>query len=54
MVPIHVPCERPRDRKVSETRLTIQSNQDVVLDTPNISMGVRSTLHFAYRTKTAM
>jgi len=37
MVPMHVICERPRDTEVAETRLTILGNQDVVLDTMNIS-----------------
>jgi len=39
--------ERPRDRKVSETRLTVPSNQDVVLDTPSISVQVHLIRHFA-------
>jgi len=43
-----------RDCKVSETRLTVSSYQDVVLGGPNINMGVHSTLHFAYRANTAM
>jgi len=32
--------QRPRDGKVSETRLTVLGNQDVVLDALNISVGV--------------
>ena len=43
-----------RDRKVSETRLTVSSDQDVVLDAPNISVRVHLILHLAYRTNTAM
>ena len=37
--------EHPRDRKVSEAGLTVPSNQDVVLDTPSISVGVYSIPH---------
>ena len=47
-------CERPRDREVSETRLTILSNQDVVLDALSISVGVRQILRFTYRTNAAV
>jgi len=46
--------ERPRDRKVSETRMTVPSNQDVVLDGLSISVGIRSILHFTHRANTAM
>ena len=50
MVLMRVLRERPCDRKVSKTRLTVLSNQDVVLDTLSISMRARSILRFAYRT----
>ena len=46
--------ERPRDREVSETRLAVPSNQDVVLDGLSISVRVYSTLRFAYRTNTVV
>ena len=54
MVPMPVRCERPNNREVSETPLTVPSNQDIVLDTPSISVRVRSIFHFAYRTNTAV
>jgi len=50
MAPKHVPRERLRDPKVSEARLTILSNQDIVLDTLNINVWVCSILCFPYRT----
>jgi len=54
IVPESAPRRHPRDRKVSETRLTILGDQDVVLDTLSISMRVNSILHFTYRTDTTM
>ena len=45
-----VPREPPPNRKVPEARLTILSNQDVVLGALSISMRVLLILHFAYRT----
>ena len=47
-------CERPRDCKVCETRLTVPSDQDVVLDMLSISVRVHSIIHFAYWTDTAV
>ena len=46
--------EHPCDSKVTETRLTVPSNQDVVLDGLSISVRVRSILRFAYRTDAAV
>jgi len=54
MVQTRLLCERPRDRKVPETCLTVTSNQDIVLDTPSFSMRVCSIPQFAYRTNTAV
>ena len=54
MEPICVLYERPRDRKVSETRLTVLSDQDVVLDALSIGMRVCSIPCFAYRTDAAV
>ena len=44
ITPIIVPFIHPHDCKVSETRLTVPSNQDIVLDGQSISVGVRSIL----------
>jgi len=43
-----------RDRKVTEIRLTVLSDQDVVLDALSISMRVCSICYFAYRTDATM
>jgi len=50
VVPGHVPHERPRNCKVSETRLTVSGNQDVVLGDLSISVGVHLTFRPAYPT----
>ena len=44
ITPMIVPFIHLHDFKVSETRLTVPSNQDVVLDGQSISVGVRSIL----------
>jgi len=54
MIHVQVPREHPGDCKVSETRLTFLSNQDVVLDVLGVSVGGHSTLHFTYRTNATM
>jgi len=45
-----VPRRYPHDCKVSETGLTVLSDQDVALDGLSISVRVHPTLRFAYRT----
>jgi len=52
--PVRVTIEHPRDCKVSETRLAVLGDQNVVLDAPNISVRVHSILRFAYRMDTAV
>jgi len=54
MVPMPVRCGSPHNRKVSETRLTVPGNQDVVLDTLNISVRVYLIPHFTYRINITM
>jgi len=54
MVEIIVSRKRLRDRKVTEIRLTVASDQDVALDTLSISVRVRSILYIAYRTDATM
>ena len=51
---VRAPCERPRDTKVPKARLTILSNQDIVLDTLSIGAQVHSIVRFAYRTDTTV
>jgi len=40
----------PRDRKISETRLAVLGDQNVVLDVPRISVRAHSILRSTYRT----
>ena len=42
--------ERARDPEVSETRLTVPSNQDVTLVVRSVNVGVHSILRSTYRT----
>jgi len=53
MVVGSVPRKRLRDRKVTETRLTVLSDQDVVLRL-SISVRVHSILYFTYRADAAV
>ena len=54
VIPVTVPTDHPHDCEVSETRLAVLGDQNVVLGALNISVRVHSILHFAYRVNTAV